>query len=133
MIIANMENYLRNAAQSMINLCGENFIELWYNYNDARSAEADEDIPGFAELKALLSYCLNQVNGKTKYEKCTITAFMYALFYINDNFIWRYDRFRITSLNKVDELLQENFVRSGQHPSIVEVLTRFKNKYVLQR
>ncbi len=128
-----MENYMRNAAQSMIELCGENFRELWYDYENARYARADDDIPGFREMQYLLSHCLNQIPGKTKYEKCTISAFMYAVFYINDTFIWRYDRFRITSLNKVDELLQNNFVQSGQHPTIREVLTRFKNKYVLMR
>ncbi len=117
-----MENYLNELTESMINLCGASFVRLWSKYDQARSRP---------ELQELLRYCLKAMNRKTKYERCTIWAFMYAVFYINDTFLWRDDRMRITCLNKIDELLLDNFVHSGEHPSIVEVLHRFKNKYGL--
>ncbi len=117
-----MENHLNELTESMINLCGASFVRLWSKYDQARSRP---------ELQELLRYCLKAMNRKTKYERCTIWAFMYAVFYINDTFLWRDDRMRITCLNKIDELLLDNFVHSGEHPSIVEVLNRFKNKYGL--
>ncbi len=124
-----MENLIDQLAQSMCALMGEVFINMWQEYKNQSAIEAQRDIPGFAPLKALLSYCLNNMQGKTKYEKCIITSFIYSVLYINDTFLWRYERLRETSLIKIDELLQDDYVISGAHPTVVSVLERFKDKY----
>ena len=125
----NMENLIDQLTQSMCALMGEVFINMWQEYKNQSAIEAQRDIPGFAPLKVLLTYCLNNMQEKTKYEKCNITSFIYSVLYINETFLWRYERLRETSLNKIDELLQDDFVLSGAHPMVVSVLERFKDKY----
>ena len=122
-------NYLQIAGQDAVELLDDNFMVLCLAYKHKREQEANEDIPAFSELKDLLKYCLSAMNGKTKYNKCIITSFIYSVLIESPQFVNRYDKFRRVSIAKVNELLQDNYVLSGQHPYIEPVLRHFKDSF----
>ncbi len=121
MFIYNMEANLNELAQSMNDLCGQRFTTLWRVYDEAH---------GEPELKSLLWYCLQELRDeeKTPDERCTIWAFIYQVTYIDEDFMRNNNNIREISLRRANDLLQDDFVLARQ--SLVEILYRFKNKYM---
>ena len=122
-------NYLDNSAQGISNLLGETFINYWMDYKAKKDSEANRDIPGFAELKVLLTHCLRAIDGESKYDKCSITSFVYSVLLECPEFVFRYQTFRRTALAKVDELLHDDYIMSGEHPIVQIILQQFKDRY----
>ena len=123
-------NYLDRSVQGMIALFGGEFSEYWIDYKNKKEQDIDvADVPGLTALMNLIRFALLQVEGKSEYNKCVISAFIYSVLIDNDEFIWRYDRFRQTSLAKVDELVNVSFVQRRQHPYLLDVLNSFKQRF----
>lgn len=125
------EDRLEYCAQQVIQIFHQDLANLWYDYKNMKVQEYNAEMPAKLEFITVVRYCLDRIPNQTKYNKCTITEFLYNLFMENPAFMLhvRHRRFLETCMNKANELLNDDYIIHGNHRTISRVLRRFIRHY----